>query len=197
MKIQILEKTEREIKFVLDETNPQFANALRRIILSEIPILAIDSVDFTENDSALYNEVISHRMALIPLIFNPKDFDSESQVVFAIDKKGPTTVYSKDMKSSDKEVKPLHDNIPIVELAEGQRLKLEATAILGTGLKHAKWQAAKAFYNYHPETDSKDPTKFIFEVESISGLNADQIVLLGIDVIKEKAKDFQKILEKL
>lgn len=204
-----MEKNERGIKFILDDSNPQFANALRRIILSGIPILAVEYVDFTANDSALYNEVIAHRMALIPLVFDSKDFNlkseckcegkgcSQCEVVFAIDKKGPTVVYSKDMKSSNKDVKPLYDNIPVVELQEGQKLKLEATAILGFGRNHAKWQAAKSFYNYHPDTDSKNPTKFIFDVESISGLNADKIVLLAVDILKQKSKDFQKALEKL
>ncbi len=205
MKIQILEKNDKEIKFVLEESNPQFANALRRIMLSEIPIMAVDTIDFHSNDSVLYNEVIAHRLGLIPLVFNPKDFNlreectcggkgcSLCQVVFALDKKGPSMVYSKDLKSSNKEVKPLYDNIPIVELFEGQKLKLEAYAILGFAKKYAKWQAAKASYNY----DSKNGSKFTFVVESISGLSPEQIVLIASDVLKSKAKEFEKEIAKL
>jgi len=153
LKIQILEKSDTEIKFLLEDSSPQFANALRRIMLGEIPILAIDTVDFSANESIFYNEIIAHRMGLIPLVFVPKDFhfksdhedgktDSGCEVIFAINKKGPGMVYSKDMKSSNPEVKPLYDNIPIVELFDDQKLKLEASASLGIGLDNARYQAA-------------------------------------------------------
>ena len=208
MKVQILDKSDTELNFVLEESNPQFANAIRRIAIGEIPILAIDSVDFTQNDSVLYNEVIAHRLALIPLIFDHKDFHFRSEhegnktcarceVVFAIDKKGPSTVYSRDMKSSNKDVKPLHDNIPIVELHEGQRLKLEATAILGFGKDHAKWQASNSSYKYHESNGKVDKTKFVFNIESVSGLKPEEIVLVSIETLKKKTKEFEKQLDKI
>jgi DNA-directed RNA polymerase subunit D len=256
LKIKILDKTEREIEFLMEESNPQFANALRRIMISEIPILAIEYVDFSANESVLYNEVIAQRLGLIPLVFNPKDFKfreegkkgSMYEVVFAINKKGPCVIYSKDMKSSNPDVKPLFDDIPIVELFENQRLKLEAVASLGLGKDHAKYQAANTYYRYYPvvklndkiknsedvmkicpknalkiednkvfvtkdcdmcqecvkNADPKgalevsgDPAKFTFYVESISGLNADEIVLQSVDILKKKVKDFQKELRKL
>jgi len=259
LKIQILEKSDTEIKFLLEDSNPQFANALRRIMISEIPILAIDTVDFSVNDSVLYNEIITHRLGLIPLVFNPKDFHfkeehedgktcSMCEVIFAINKKGPGMVYSKDMKSSNPDVKPLYDNIPIVELFDDQRLKLEASASLGLGLKHARYQAANASYRYYPvvKVNGKlnnidevikscpknalkfennnfsvnlncdlckecvkvakpkgvleiigDDTKFIFNVESISGLRPEDIVLQAVDILKKKIKDFGKEIKKI
>jgi DNA-directed RNA polymerase subunit D len=259
LKIQVLNKSENEIQFLLEDSNPQFANSLRRIMISEIPILAIDSVDFSENDSVLYNEVIAHRLGLIPLVFNPKDFhlkeehedgktDSGCEVIFAINKKGSGMVYSKDMKSSNPDVKPLFDNIPIVELFDGQKLKLEASASLGFGKNHARYQAANAFYRYYPSAKlsgklnnaeevmkvcpknalkidgekvsvtldcdlskecikiakpegvleiTGDPTKFIFNVESVSGLRAEDIIFQAISILKEKVKDFGKEIKKL
>ena len=116
MKIKILEKSDTEIKFLIEDSNPQFANALRRIMITEIPILAIEYADFSVNDSVLYNEIIAHRLGLIPLVFNPKNFHfkeeehkegktcSMCEVVFAVNKKGPGIVYSKDMKSSNPDV---------------------------------------------------------------------------------------------
>jgi DNA-directed RNA polymerase subunit D len=240
----------------MEDLNPQFANALRRIMISEIPIMAIDSVDFTENESVLYNELIAHRLGLIPLIFDTKKFhfkeedeksDSLSEVILVISKKGPGMVYTKDMKSSDPDVKPLYDNIPIVELFDDQKLKLEASASLGYAKDHARYQAAIAHYRYFPTAVLKDkltnpeevmkscpknaikidgekasvtmdcdlckacikvakprvleiegdPTRFIFNVESISGLNPEEIVLSAIDILKEKTKDFGKEVKKL
>jgi len=259
MKIHILNKNDNEIKFLLEESNPQFANALRRIMISEIPILAIDSVDFSINESVLYNEMIAHRLGLIPLAFDPKKFHfkdehedgktcSMCEVVFAINKKGPAMVYSKDMKSSNPDVKPFFDDMPIVELFEDQKLKLEATASLGLAKDHARYQSAVAFYRYFPiaklngklENTSEvvkvcpknalkidgekisvsldcdlckecikiakpkelleiegDNTKFIFNVESVSSLKPEEIVLSAVDILKEKVKDFGKEVRKL
>jgi DNA-directed RNA polymerase subunit D len=260
LKIKILEKTDNEIRFLLEDSNPQFANALRRIATVEVPVLAIGTVDFSVNDSVLYNEVIAHRLGLIPLVFNLKDFHfkeeeheegktcSMCEVVFAINKKGPGMVYSKDMKSSNPDVKPLYDNIPIVELFGDQKLKLEASASLGIGLNHARYQAANAFYRYYPSVklngkiinvdevikscpkdtlkidDNKasvnadcdlcrecvkvakpegsleiigDDTKFIFDIETISGLKPEEIILKSVDILKEKVKDFGKEIAKL
>ncbi len=259
MKISMIEKADRELNFLLEEVTPQFANALRRIMTGEVPILAVNSADFSLNNSVLYDEVIAHRLAMIPLVFNPNDFDlkdqcscngkgcSNCQVVLVISKKGPSTVYSKDIKSSNPDVKPLYDEIPIVELKENQKLKLEATAILGLGKDHAKWKPAIAHYRYYPiaqltgklknpdetikacpkhalKIDNKaevttdcdlckeclkvadprsaleikgDPSRFIFYVESISGLNADQIVFEAVDILKKKAKEFGKEVRKL
>lgn len=261
MKVEILDKNERKIKILLEDSNPQFANTLRRVSMGEIPILAIDSVDFMNNDSVLYDEIIAHRLGLIPLVFDPKNFHFKSdkhepsekgcsmcEVILVIDKKGPCTVYSKDIKSSNPDVKPLYDEIPIVELEEGMKLKVEATAILGYGKDHAKSKAAVTGYRYYPTvklegklsnpeeavkicpknalkidgekahvtTDCDlcgicmktakpegklkiigDDKKFIFTVESISGLTAEQVILNTIDSIKEKAKEFKKELDKL
>jgi len=259
MIIHVLNKTDTELKFLLEDSNPQFANALRRIMITEIPILAIDSVDFSTNGSVLYNEVIAHRLGLIPLVFDPKKFHfknehedgktcSMCEVIFVINKKGPAMIYSKDMKSSDPEVKPLYNDIPIVELFDEQDLKLEASASLGIAKDHARYQSSIAFYRYFPIAKLKgklenaaevmracpknalkidgekisvtldcdmckacikaakpkglleiegDNTKFIFNVESISSLKPEEIVLSAVDILKEKVKDFGKEIRKL
>lgn len=166
MKIHVLNKNDTELKFLLEDSNPQFVNALRRVMVSEIPILAIDSVDFSINESVLYNEIIAHRLGLIPLVFDSKKFHfkdehddgktcSMCEVVFVINKKGPAMVYSKDMKSSDPDVKPLFDEIPIVELFDDQKLKIEASASLGIAQDHARYQSAIANYRYFPSVKLK------------------------------------------
>ena len=66
-------------------------------------------------------------------------------------------VYSKDLKSDDPDIKPVYDNIPIVKLAKGQRIVLEAYAKLGRGKDHIKWQPAIASYYYYPKVIVKDP----------------------------------------
>ncbi len=162
MKIQVLEKNGSEIKFVLEESVPQFANALRRIMMNEVPVLAIETVEFTANDSALFDEVVAHRLGMIPLTFDRKAMNmpneckcegkgcSLCQVTLVLDKKGPCTAYAKDMKSTDKAVHAVFPDTPIVKLLEGQKIKFEAVAQLGIGKSHAKWKAANASYKYYP-----------------------------------------------
>ncbi|NOX71951.1 MAG: DNA-directed RNA polymerase subunit D [Candidatus Micrarchaeota archaeon] len=165
MKVKILEKNKEKLKFILEGTTPAFANALRRIIVNEVPTMSIDWVDFQENESALYDEMIAHRLGLVPLKFEAGKYNLPDectcngegcplcQVVFVLDKEGPCTVYSGDMKSTDKNVKPVFDNIPITELEENKRIKFEAVARLGTGKKHAKNQAAIAVCVPYPKIE--------------------------------------------
>ena len=204
MKINIIRRNEREMEFVLEDSNPQFANALRRTMMGEIPILAVEEVDFSQNESVLYNEIIAHRLALIPLVFDAGKFHLKEEqhegdkscqfceVVFSINKKAPGVVYSKDMKSSNPDVKPAFDEIPIVELFDEQKLKLEATARLGLGRLHAKFKAAVATYKYLDDSG----TKFQFYVESVSGLDVETIVMKSIEGLKHKLKEFDKQLKK-
>lgn len=66
-KIQILSLYPHEIKFILSETDTSIANTLRRIMIADVPTLAIDLVEFEENTSVLNDEYIAHRLGLIPL----------------------------------------------------------------------------------------------------------------------------------
>jgi DNA-directed RNA polymerase subunit D len=163
MKVKVLKKKGQTLRFLLEDADPAFANSLRRVMITEIPTLAVEWIDIHENNSALFDEVISHRIGMIPLKFNPKKFVATEdckcrkkgcplcQAVFVLDKKGPCMVTAGDLKSSDKTVAPLDPRIPIAELLENQALRLEAVARLGTGLKHAKHHAANASYQYYPD----------------------------------------------
>ncbi len=259
MKVKVLKKKGQKLEFLLEDTDPAFANSLRRIMISEVPTLAIQWADIHENNSALFDEVLSHRLGLIPIKYDPKKmaFTEDCtckgkgcplcQVVFVLSKKGPATVVAGDLVSSDKKVAPTDPKIIIVDLLEGQSVKLEAVARLGVGTGHAKHHAANASYQYYPQiiakgskTDMrnavracpkgvlamkgnklvlKDPVKcdlcrscvekvkgvevkgdesrIIFRVESVSGLEPEQIVSRAAEILLGKATDFKKKLEKI
>jgi DNA-directed RNA polymerase subunit D len=163
MKVKILHKNGKKMKFILEDVNIAFANALRRTIISEVPTMAIKWADIHENSSVMFDEMLTHRLGLIPLVSDPEKFNfsqtckcngkgcSLCQVTFILDKKGPATVYSGDLISSNKLVKPIDPKFIIAELLEGQNIKLEAIARLGTAKEHARHQAAIASYQYWPE----------------------------------------------
>ena len=70
MNIKILEKSDMKVRFLLEKASPAFANALRRVAKNEVPTLAIEYVDFEENTSGMFDELIAHRLGLIPLTFD-------------------------------------------------------------------------------------------------------------------------------
>lgn len=169
MEIKILEKNKEKIRFTAEGINPALASELRKIMISEIPTLAIEYVDFHKNDSVLWDEIIANRLGLIPLIYDTKFYNFKKdckcngkgcvhcQMSFKLKKKGPCMVYSGEMIPSDEKVRPVYDKIPIVELTEGQELEFEAIAELGLGKEHAKWQAAVVGYRNIPKiTIGKD-----------------------------------------
>ncbi len=169
VKVKILECDDNKIKFVVEGTTPAFINALRRVIIAEVPTLAIEDVVFYENSSALYDEIIAHRLGLIPLTTDLKSFNlpekckcngkgcSLCRVTFFLEKEGESIVYSGDLKSEDPKVKPVYDNIPIVKLGKGQKISLEAIAILGKGRDHVKWSpAANCYFKYYPKIKVDD-----------------------------------------
>jgi len=169
LEVKILEKNDEKIKFLVEGINSALAGELRRIMMMEIPTLAIEWVDFLKNDSILWDEIIVNRLSLIPLKYSTKFYNlkddckcggkgcTHCQVTLSLKKKGPCMVYSGDLVPSDKKVKPVYDKIPIVELTEEQELQFEAIAQLGFGNDHAKWQASVVGYRYVPKiTIDKD-----------------------------------------
>jgi len=253
MDVRILRSKGSRLEFVLEDSTAAFANALRRAMITEVPVLAVDWADFEENGSALFDETIAHRLAMLPLEFNPKKLNvpdecpckgagcTNCQVVLALEKTGPGTATSGDLKSTSRDVRPTDANFPIVQLIEGQRLKFQAVARLGFGRTHAKYQAANATYQFYPVIskarpeeelepcprgivelkDGKpvipdmaklelsaackigdykvtpDPTKFLFRVESISGLEPEYIVEAATQALIAKAGAFRAALKKV
>jgi DNA-directed RNA polymerase subunit D len=161
-KFRLLSKKGNKVIFQLEDATPAFANALRRAIISETPSLAIDEVIIQENTSVLWDEMIAHRLAMVPLKVDTETYDAlrelyeegkDTQVIFTLDEEAverPKTVLSGHLRfegvegavitSEASSIEPVSKNIPIAKLAKGQRLVLTAIARMGTGKEHAKWQ---------------------------------------------------------
>ena len=141
--VEFLDRGDRETRFVVRGVTPALANGIRRAILADVPTLSIDSVRFVENSSVMFDEVVALRLGLVPLT-TPDDYEPGETVTLSLDVEGPGTAYSGDFVSSDEQVQPADENVPIIELKEDQRLELEADAVLGSGRDHAKHQGGVA-----------------------------------------------------
>jgi|SRR3989344_6114938 len=163
MNIKLLDKTDNSISFLFKGINSTIANTIRRLIINEVPVMAIEEVEFIKNGSALYDETIAHRLGLIPLKTDLKSYNlpneckcegkgcQNCQLKLVLKSKGESTVYSSDIKSQDPKCKPVYDKMPIVKLLKDQELVLEAVAVLGKGLNHMKFSPGLVIYRGFPE----------------------------------------------
>lgn len=139
------EKKQEEMDFEID-IDISLANAIRRSV-NEIPILAIDEVEIHKNDSALYDEIIAHRLGLVPLKNQKlkKDLDLELKLK-AKGKAGGVKVLSKELGEIS-----VYSDIPIVLLDAGQEIELIAKARSGIGTKHSKFSPGLLYYKQIPK----------------------------------------------
>ena len=146
IKINKHDKKNQKINFITDMEIP-LANAIRRSVL-EIPIMAIDEVEIIKNDSALYDEIIAHRLGLIPI----KTEKSSKEEKFKLKEEGPKTVYATDIKPSvGTDMK-----IPIVLLEKEQEIEMVCEARLGKGIDHIKYSPGLAYYKHALDNDIID-----------------------------------------
>ncbi len=182
MKAEIVKGWPRgnSIRIVLSETDASQVNAIRRTLISDVPKLAITRVNISqgvvENDgvilesvNVLPDEVLAHRLAMIPIPTYPDEglsfFEScevckdmvesekgcpQCQVLYSLNVQGPAadsdeeylTIYAGDLTTiSDPmfDIKEEHRRIPLTILSKGQYLELYAFATLGRGGSHQKW----------------------------------------------------------
>jgi len=186
--ITIKEKRKTRIgeEFIFSLKAPiSFSNAIRRIMISEVPTFAIEDVYIYENSSSMDDEILAHRLGLIPIKGKPL---LENEVItFTLEKEGPCTVYSSDLKSENGEV--AFKNIPIVKLGKGQRIQIECEAIPGIGKVHAKWQPCNAVYKQIADDEVE------FFVETFGQMEAEEILEEAVKILKNKAESFLQQLE--
>jgi DNA-directed RNA polymerase subunit D len=135
-----IEKKENQIIFK-GEIEESLANAIRRY-LNRIPVLAIDEVEIIKNGSALYDEVVAHRIGLIPLKMDKMVTEkSKGKLKLASKKEG--FVNSGELKGN---VDVVYENIPITFLDKDQEIELVANAEAGKGIEHVKFSPGIMFY---------------------------------------------------
>ena len=205
--MKIIESSDSHVKLLLKGIDRVYANAIRRFAISEVPCMAIDEIVIHDNSSVLYDEILAHRLGLIPLTTDlegyilPQDCDCKTSlgctkcrvllVLDAVATDEVKTIYSGDLVSEDTRVKPYVDNIPIIKLAPSQKIKLEAYAKLGKGRHHAKWQPV----TISTLTDTDNDSEFHLTLESTGSLPANEILLQATSILNTKLKDMNQSIQ--
>jgi DNA-directed RNA polymerase subunit D len=152
MQIECQHRDEHSCRFLISGVLPSFANSIRRAMASEVPKLAIDDLRIYDNTSGLFDEMLAHRIGLVPLRTEEGTYVPAEEctcdrqgcdrcsVSYTLSVEGPGMVYSRDLIPNDPVAAPAVPDIPIVKLEKGQKVVVEARAALSTGKTHAKWQ---------------------------------------------------------
>ena len=207
--LEVISKENNKMSVKLKGIPLQYANALRRICLNGVPVFAVDTVDIIENSSVLPDEGLAHRLGLIPLRTDLSRFNEPSKcecqsetgcsnckvmlVLDSGDSDVTRTVLSSDLSSEDDTVKPISDKIPIVQLAPGQRIKVECYARLGRGTEHAKWNSS----NISTLTDTDKEGESTLTVESTGALDPEQIILTGVEEVNTKLGEIKEMINQI
>ncbi len=146
VEVKKISEKNNQLKLLVSDTDATLVNSIRRAVLAEIPTLAIENVSFYENSSIMPDEMLAHRLGMLPIKTESKKLKEGEAIKFVLEKEGPGTVYSKDIKSTDPKTYIADKKIPLTKLKKDQKIKMEMDAIIGKGKDHAKWQPAVIGY---------------------------------------------------
>ena len=207
MDIKQLYKQGNKLILLIKGTDPAFVNTLRRIMVSELPTMAIRRVTFVKNNSALFDEILAHRLGLLPLITDLSTYElsekcsckgagcAKCQMVITLKAEGPLTVYASDLKFQDPKIKSVHPKIPIIKLLKGQELEFEAVATLGTGREHAKFIPGLVFYRGYPDFIIEKKTGVKPAMQECNGLLKEKGEKLEVTDFSKWNESYEEVCE--
>ena len=193
-----------------------FINAIRRILISEIPSLAIDYVNIKNNESIYHDEIISHRLGLIP--FNSEEtykfnyyweksdnilkyvkyelnIKNETEKDIYVTSKDLKIVNIKNMDNIQKKiynnVKPIYNDIIITKLKPNQSISLNCLIKKGIGKEHSKFQPVNVV-----EFKKIDENKYKLNIETSGVIKSKKIYELLLKIFKDKLLKFNKLIKK-
>ena len=136
--MKIINTADNQITFQV-EVEETLANAIRRYF-HHVPVIAIDEVEISKNDSPLYDETLAHRIGLVPFKMN-KSSKNVNKLKLKVKKEG--MVLSSEFEG---DLKPVYGEIPLTHLDKGQEVDIVSQTKVGTGEEHAKFLPGLMFY---------------------------------------------------
>ena len=124
MEIEFASLDDSLARFTLSGASTAFANAFRRAMIGEVPTLAIEDVRIYDNTSALFDEMLAHRVGLIPLKTDLSSYSTQENCscggagcpgctsTYTLSVEGPRTVMSSDLIPQDPKAAPVYRQHP-------------------------------------------------------------------------------------
>jgi len=175
--------------FAIEDTNTYYANSLRRTIISDVPTLAIDTVNVLSNTSILTDEILAHRLGLVVINSDillkegdndvAADMNTEPEIItFSLNVRCDQKemyVTAGMIKTNNPEVHPVHDDTIVVKLYRGDEIILGGTIEKGIGRTHAKWMSVSVI-GYNIKYLDKQKMKIYLTIEPVGSLSAKTIL---------------------
>jgi DNA-directed RNA polymerase I and III subunit RPAC1 len=188
LKIKIISCNQETMRLDVVGIDAAIANAIRRVMISDVPTVAIDKVHLWQNTGVIQDEILCHRLGLVP-IWVPDidavesardegdDFDISGAIKFKLHVKCPVDypkgqnlhVYSRDIRFEaqtktqqdwPEPPRPVHGDILLAKLRHGQEIECELYCLKGTGNIHAKWSpVCTASYRLMPQITIRSEQK--------------------------------------
>ncbi|EHY64883.1 DNA-directed RNA polymerase I and III subunit RPAC1 [Nematocida ausubeli] len=167
------------LSFRVNQIEASVLNALRRTIISDTPSIAVHWVYIRENETVMADEILSHRLGLIPILADSStlknivrsevldplaELTDENSIKMELNVENTTdkvlTVRSNDIKIVSNTKTTLKQNVIITRLAPGKRIECKMLAVVGTGREHAKWMPTSVcYYRSIKKLEMKDISK--------------------------------------
>jgi hypothetical protein len=165
--VRVLEEDDRRMRLVLSGVGSSLANALRRALIGEVDTMAIDFLQIHQNTTSVHDELLFHRLCMLPLVSTAVDsFVSRSECdcedkcnrctarfSLSIMNKSDVTVAitSQDLICEDPRVTPIAEKIALCKLAKNQELSFTSYAVKSNSRadNNAKWNAV-SLASYRP-----------------------------------------------
>lgn len=189
--MEIIYRKGNTIIFILKNINLGLANALRRVLIADIPTYSIDLVTFYRNDSLLDDEFIAHRLGMV--VISSGNYNTEiklNDIKLNIENDGydPIDITTDMIISND--IKLLYPKTLLTKIHRNQGINLIATIKSGTGSEHAKWNPVCGISMEQIGEDVK------FNLEGTGAIDNIEIIKTGLNILDKKLSEIDNLISK-
>lgn len=176
---------ENEAKYIFKNIDISIINSLRRIMISNIPTIAIDVIKVKENNGILPDEILAHRLGLIPIKRKNK-YTTTGRLTLNVENEDDEviTIYSGSLICDNDDIEIIDKEIIITKLDKGHKIDLIAEIVEGTGYLHAKWNPTCGLA--YKIDENGDVT---MNIETLGTMTPKEVLVDAIDILTEKFKE--------
>lgn len=202
MDIKINKHTDNYINFNIKgkDVNFSLVNAIRRVLLQEIPLYKIDNIKIDKNTTCYPNDYLSERLEQYDDVLKSKEnyidenneYKYEKQDIYINIKNDSSDIMNVtsdniDVYIDDKQIKnPYKEKVLLVKLKKDQELILKGEYILGKGMYHGKYTGIKV--DLYEEVNENS---YNFAYKSLCMLSTKELLSKAINIIIKKLENIE------